>query len=1142
VNCDKLVLYPTKTDTFYYKVTNNQGCRDSARVVVKVNPLLTIPQNLAPVTACEASRAVLKLKTVSLPGLTYEWYKNNIKISGNNKDSLVFNTASLEDSGYYKVRIYNRCDTATSTTVFLRINPLTSNKVTSSTFIVCETNKIKIRQSAKGTAPFSYYWKKDNVLVTGADKDSLVISKSGYLDSGTYKGFAVGQCGIDSGSMQIVVHPKIYPKIAVNDIDQCFNQQSFTFTDSTALRWGKYTRIWTPADNSKPTDPKITRGNYSNGKRTIKLLVIPEYGCADSVTASIEIYPSPNTKLTFSDTVACFVEQKYALKDVSTIDYGTFTTLWKIDNIAQSNTTKNLNPVKLSNGIHEVQLISSSNYNCTDTARIQLVVNPNPKALYTSKDSTYCFTKQAFAFTDISTINYGSTQVKWRSSDGQASQDQVFQPKYISPGTYTIWETITSDKSCTDSVKFRIVVHPNPSASISKNDSLQCYNEQKFIFKDESKIAYTAISRQWVLNNQLLPDTTATLQLTKLAAGDYRLLLLPVSQFKCSDTVTTNFTVHPSPVVSYTISSPAFCKEKQAFVYTDKTKLQYGTYYTTWKFGDLLKDTGKLVKHEYKTHGIFNAGQVVRTGKGCTDSIAFNLEVYPTPNAQLKINATTHCFNEQNFVVEDIGNIAYHKQYRFWFFDGEMQPDTAKTLVLPEFAPGKHNIKIFNISEKSCQDSAEISIEVYPSPVVKNMVQDSSYCKNTQEFQFQDISALSAGTYQAVWKTGDNNKLVGKSVAKKYLKEGSYLVWHVITTDKMCTDSASFPVVVYPIPKAQTQVNYFTQCYLSQDFILKDISTIPYTQKTTEWYVDGDITPKTSPVLQPVNLDIGKHQIVLIPVSEFGCRDTQTTELTVFPDPKVKHSVSDTAYCIEKQNFRFYDSSWIYSGTFKVDWDFGDGNTSAKSNPIHDYEWPARYEIKHVVTSDKGCQDSSSSYVLVRPKPTTHFVVEDSMYELPRFVNFSSPQSKYFWDFGNGVQRTTFSQDAIGDVVFDFNKQRNYTITLHTLDAYGCEDTSSKTIYFLGPHIYVPNTIVINGSSVNKQFEASCFRCKQYTMQVFNRWGQLIYTSAEGDKFPSWNGEVNGVPAMEGTYVYLITAKDYSGGAHYRRGTFYILR
>ena len=73
---------------------------------------------------------------------------------------------------------------------------------------------------------------------------------------------------------------------------------------------------------------------------------------------------------------------------------------------------------------------------------------------------------------------------------------------------------------------------------------------------------------------------------------------------------------------------------------------------------------------------------------------------------------------------------------------------------------------------------------------------------------------------------------------------------------------------------------------------------------------------------------------------------------------------------------------------------------------------------------------------------------------------------------------------------------------------------------------YVPNTFTPDGDGVNEIFRpyGEGIDFSQYTMQIFNRWGELIYETNEPEL--GWDGTYKGKPVQVGTYIWKIVAKE----------------
>ena len=99
--------------------------------------------------------------------------------------------------------------------------------------------------------------------------------------------------------------------------------------------------------------------------------------------------------------------------------------------------------------------------------------------------------------------------------------------------------------------------------------------------------------------------------------------------------------------------------------------------------------------------------------------------------------------------------------------------------------------------------------------------------------------------------------------------------------------------------------------------------------------------------------------------------------------------------------------------------------------------------------------------------------------------------------------------------------------------------------FFLSPalFIYVPTAFSPNGDGLNDHFGVAgvTLGVLNYRLQIFNRWGENIYTSYQVDE--PWNGKFNGIDVPQGNYVYMMQFTDYKGSQWYRRtGEVHLMR
>jgi len=115
------------------------------------------------------------------------------------------------------------------------------------------------------------------------------------------------------------------------------------------------------------------------------------------------------------------------------------------------------------------------------------------------------------------------------------------------------------------------------------------------------------------------------------------------------------------------------------------------------------------------------------------------------------------------------------------------------------------------------------------------------------------------------------------------------------------------------------------------------------------------------------------------------------------------------------------------------------------------------------------------------------------------------------------------------DFRYTFKKQGTYYLRLEIttreateLPQTACNYQKEYTIEVLNSEIDVPNIFTPNGDGKNDEFRVAYQSLIKFRCRVYNSWGRLVYEST--DPATGWDGTINGSPAAEGSYFYLIEA------------------
>lgn len=147
------------------------------------------------------------------------------------------------------------------------------------------------------------------------------------------------------------------------------------------------------------------------------------------------------------------------------------------------------------------------------------------------------------------------------------------------------------------------------------------------------------------------------------------------------------------------------------------------------------------------------------------------------------------------------------------------------------------------------------------------------------------------------------------------------------------------------------------------------------------------------------------------------------------------------------------------------------------------------------------------------------------------FTNNSIGATTYLWDFGNGTSANTQTVSSQ-----TYNVVGSYVVYLLVTSG-SCLDIDSLTINVLNQAgtIVIPNVFTPNGDSINDVFRVTGFNIIDFNCTIFDRWGLQMF-AWEGIK-NGWDGKTNDKDVPDGTYFYIINAKDIDGAEIKKQGT-----
>ncbi len=273
----------------------------------------------------------------------------------------------------------------------------------------------------------------------------------------------------------------------------------------------------------------------------------------------------------------------------------------------------------------------------------------------------------------------------------------------------------------------------------------------------------------------------------------------------------------------------------------------------------------------------------VATGFDCPATITKTIEVIPELEANFQIESSKVC-QHAPFQVVYSGNASANATY-IWNFNGatinsgtgagpiDLQWDTTgiKTILL-------------QVEETGCSSSTEQqNVEVLPTPIAGFSATPNEGCEPL-EVDFTDTSSNTSGFVTYDWHFGNAGGSTTPSPTITFNKEGSYPVSLLVTSDGDCKSFVERTdyIRVYDSPTATFTADPL-ETVLEQATIQFSNNSVSTDTLIYNWnFDDGSSSNNANP--NHTYTETGSYNVLLTVVTDNGCEDTYTTEITVHPD------------------------------------------------------------------------------------------------------------------------------------------------------------------------------------------------------------------------------------------------------------------
>ena len=494
---------------------------------------------------------------------------------------------------------------------------------------------------------------------------------------------------------------------------------------------------------------------------------------------------------------------------------------------------------------------------------------------------------------------------------------------------------------------------------------------------------------------------------------------------------------------------------------------------------------------------------------GCRDADETVITVAPVPDATILTGGIV-CSTDPVVVLEarDPGGV--------WSGTG-----VSGNMFYPAVANTGNHVITYTITDANgCTDFDETIITVATPDATITPV--DTLCEDSPAV------TLTAHDMGGIWS---GPGVVGNQFLPALAGVGNHLIrYNIFNTD--CSDNDSTVITVMALPS----------------IIISDPGTVFLNGPpvTLVAYPTGGTwagTGITGNVFYPAEAGLGTYELTYeLPPHSWGCAASRSIRVTVIlPPPPVADFEGDAAGCapltVQFINKSLHGEAYL--------WDFGDRQYSDEKNPVHTYYVPGSYIVKLTVYNLAG-ESVHNGMITTYQNPSAIFdayptnVVNNE--QIVIFYSYSYYADTYLWRFGDGQTSTEENP------YHKYESPGTYMVSLIVKTSEGCVDSAFmdtpvvvdwKTGNMKFPNVFKWNETGPTGGAWSEGVYAgmdNVFRpffenVIEYRLQIFNRWGALIYESHELSK--GWDGYFgNGNLAPQGVYVWIATGR-YADGEYF---------
>jgi PKD repeat protein len=511
---------------------------------------------------------------------------------------------------------------------------------------------------------------------------------------------------------------------------------------------------------------------------------------------------------TISDTLGCSINSDTAIISIDSISIlaslgpdktlcsGNLIGLTSGVNLAQTyvwNTGSNQSQIAVSSPFNYYVTVTSIN-GCTASDTIFIDIDGTAPVVDFLIPNEVC-QYEPFFYDDLSTVPLPEfiTQRLWDFGDGNSSITTNGNYAYQTNGVISGQLKVGTDVGCQDSLAFTIFVNPKPENDFVYENA--CSGKQ-VQFNGLNYSFNNIVQWDWNFGDPASgSQNTATGDVahhTFTNSGFYNVELVTIDNFGCSDTVTKNIFIFPSPIASFESDFTCLGTLKEfnstSFVLPTQTITSHN-----WNFGNGVSSNLINPSVLYSSVGIYNLRLEIETNIGCRDTLDTTITIFDSPTAQFQLD--TACLNVP-LVLQDqsVYLPGQPSSQIMWVVLQDTLLGNPRTYTFSDTL--NYDITLQITDSVGCSSTQTQNVKVHQVPQANFTINPVMVVLN-QTQNFVNLSVNDIENY--IWKFGDGNISTDFEPSNVYTDTGEYTIWLIAENSFTCSDSISRKINAQPI-------------------------------------------------------------------------------------------------------------------------------------------------------------------------------------------------------------------------------------------------------------------------------------------------------------------------------------------------------